>query len=39
MKAFLAAVATMAVVTAAAPFVLTQMGLSSAERGAAVRLD
>ncbi len=41
MKAFLAAVATMAIVTVAAPYTLEQIGFSAAETGAgsAVRLD
>ncbi|WP_420584250.1 hypothetical protein [Ruegeria sp.] len=41
MKAFLAAVAAMVVITVAAPFTLQQMGFSSAESGSgsAVRLD
>jgi len=41
MKAFLAAVATMAVITAAAPFALEQIGFSAADAGSgsAVRLD
>ncbi|MGV6805366.1 MAG: hypothetical protein ACWA49_14295 [Ruegeria sp.] len=41
MKAFLAAVATMAIITAAAPFALKQLGHSSAvaEASPSVRLD
>ncbi|WP_302478279.1 hypothetical protein [Ruegeria arenilitoris] len=41
MKAFLAAVATMVVITAAAPFTLDRLGPSAAEAGSgsAVRLD
>lgn len=41
MKAFLAAVAAMVVIAGAAPFVLEQIGFSTADTtsGAAVRLD
>lgn len=41
MKAFLAAVAAMAVITAAAPYTLDQIGFSAADAGTspAVRLD
>ncbi|WP_272871530.1 hypothetical protein [Ruegeria lacuscaerulensis] len=41
MKAFLAAVAAMVVITVAAPYTLEQIGFSAAEAGAgsAVRLD
>ena len=41
MKAFLAAVAAMIVITVAAPYVLQQVGFSAAEAGtgSAVRLD
>ncbi|WP_263618944.1 hypothetical protein [Ruegeria profundi] len=41
MKAFIAAVAAMVVITAAAPFALQQMGFSAADvgSGSAVRLD
>ncbi len=41
MKAFLAAIAVMAVITVAAPFVLQQIGFSAADAssGSAVRLD
>ncbi|SMO47102.1 hypothetical protein [Ruegeria faecimaris] len=41
MKAFLAAVATMAVIAVAAPFALGQFGFSAANvsAGSAVRLD
>lgn len=41
MKAFLAALAAMVVVTVAAPYTLDQMGFSAEEAtsGAAVRLD
>lgn len=41
MKAFIAAIATMAIITAAAPFVLKQLGRSSAETetSSSVRLD
>lgn len=41
MKAFLAAVAVMAVITVAAPYTLQQIGFSAADAGtsSAVRLD
>ncbi|WP_298390323.1 hypothetical protein [Ruegeria sp.] len=41
MKAFLAAVTAMVVITAAAPYALNQIGFSAAENssGSAVRLD
>ncbi|WP_302476796.1 hypothetical protein [Ruegeria atlantica] len=41
MKAFLAAVAVMVVITVAAPYALQQVGFSAAEAGtgSAVRLD
>lgn len=41
MKAFLVAVAVMAVITVAAPFALQQIGFSAADAGtgSAVRLD
>jgi len=41
MKAFLAAVATMAVITVAAPYALEQVGFSAADAGSGstVRLD
>ncbi|WP_302478050.1 hypothetical protein [Ruegeria atlantica] len=41
MKAFLAAVAVMAMITVAAPFALQQIGFSAADAGtgSAVRLD